>query len=63
MIKVTSCCKMDLTAICGRCGLDASDLEKELEVGSCQDFNKPPGSIKGRGFLIHLSNYELFKKN
>ena len=54
---------MDLTAICGRCGLDASDLEKELEVGSCQDFNKPPGSIKGRGFLIHLSNYELFKKN
>ena len=47
----------------GGCGLEASGLEKELEVGSCQDFNKTPGSIKDRGFLIHLSNYELFKKN
>ena len=47
----------------GGYGLDASGLEKELEVGSCQDINKNPGSIKGRGFLIHLSNYELFMKN
>jgi len=43
--------------------LEAYGLEKELEVGSCQDFNKTPGSIKGRGFPFHLNNYELFKKN
>ena len=32
------------------------------KVGSCEDHNEPPHSIKYREFLDDLSNYELVKK-
>jgi len=41
------------------CGLIASGSGQGLVAGSCENSNEPCGSIKGRGFLDYLSDYQL----
>jgi len=40
-----------LKCILNRCGLHSSGSGQKTVAGSCENGNKPSGSIQGRGFL------------